>query len=461
MELPLQVVQDLAPDQSSLGAAKKLLNTAKWPMLGLASELNTIWGQCQGSGANPYLTMADVADHGYKCTCPSRKFPCKHVLALMWIFSESQTSFVEATPPEWVAEWLSRRRRSSSGAASTDEPKAVVVKDIASAGNDEPVLSAEELAKKEAQRQKRAESAMQATEQSIREGLGELELWIRDQQRTGLAGLLKDLRPRVRRIAARLVDAKASTLAARVDELPSLLAGLPLERQLARLVEELGMWVLLSRAWQSAPQDPDARRALLGAENREQLLNSQQTPVNGRWLCVGERIETRRDGLVSHATWLWPLDGQCASAAMLQDYSPASAGKREASLRVGTQIEGELVFYPSRMPERAILAQYRIVETEAVSWPGAVEQSPQQALFSLRRTLPWQRAVPLLLGGCCLMQDKDAGYWLKASEQLLPLANNDLPLLAHGEHLAAFISWDGAKAELLSVVSPQWGMIAC
>lgn len=102
MELPLQVVQDLAPDQSSLGAAKKLLNTSKWPMLGVASELNSIWGQCQGSGANPYLTMADVVDHGYKCTCPSRKFPCKHVLALMWIFSESQDSFNESTPPDWL-----------------------------------------------------------------------------------------------------------------------------------------------------------------------------------------------------------------------------------------------------------------------------------------------------------------------------------------------------------------------
>lgn len=146
---------------------------------------------------------------------------------------------------------------------------------------------------------------------------------------------------------------------------------------------------------------------------------------------------------------------------MLQDYSPASAGKREASLRVGTQIEGELVFYPSRLPERAILAQYRIVEPDVVSWPSAVVQSPQQALLSLRRALPWQRTVTLLLGGCCLMQDNGAGYWLKAGDQLLPLANNDLPLLAYGEHLAAFICWDGVAAELLSVASPQWGMIAC
>ncbi|GAB1150990.1 MAG: SWIM zinc finger family protein [Shewanella algae] len=459
MELPLQVVQDLAPDQSSLGAAKKLLNTSKWPMLGVASELNSIWGQCQGSGANPYLTMADVVDHGYKCTCPSRKFPCKHVLALMWIFSESQDSFNESTPPDWVGEWLSRRRRSS--ATATEDNKPSVAKNIATAGDEEPMLSPEQLAKNAAQKQKRALAAQQASEQSIREGLAELELWIRDQQRTGLSGLLKDLRPRVRRIAARLVDAKASALASRVDELPSLLAGLPFERQLARLIEELGIWVLLSRAWRINPQDPDVRRALVGAENREQLLANVATGVSGRWLCLGERIETRRDGLVSHATWLWPLDGQCSSGAMLLDYYPATAGKREASLRAGTLLEGELVFYPSRAPQRAILTQYQILAPEAVSWPAASAVTPEQALFTLRRSLPWETSVPLVLGPCRLQQAEDGGYWLSVEEQLIPVKGRDLPPLAQGDLQGAFVCWRGDGAELLSVCTSAWGVISC
>lgn len=460
MELPLQVVQDLAPDQSSLGAAKKLLNTAKWPMLGVAPELNSIWGQCQGSGANPYLTMADVVDHGYKCTCPSRKFPCKHVLAIMWIFSESQGSFSESEPPEWVAEWLSRRKRGSS-AKEVDPAKPVIKKDITNAGDDEPQLSAEALAKKEAQQRKRAETARQATEQSIRDGLAELELWIRDQQRTGFSGLLKDLRGRNRRIAARLVDAKASALAARVDELPALLAGLPLERQLARLVEELGMWLLLSRAWQSRPDDPDLRRAMVGAESREQLLGSTAVTLSGRWLCVGENIESRRDGLISHTTWLWPLDGQAAHGALLQDYYPASAGKREASLKAGTLLEGELLFYPSRRPCRAILGQYRVLESATAQWPCAPQETPQQVLFAQRRDLPWEASVPVLLGPSCLMQEQGGDYWLSIGEEHLPLRGRDFPLLAQGELLGAFISWDGSRAQLLSVCSPQWGIISC
>lgn len=460
MELPLQVVQDLAPDQSSLGAAKKLLNTNNWPMLGVAPELNSIWGQCQGSGANPYLTMADVVDHGYKCTCPSRKFPCKHVLAIMWIFSENQNSFSESAPPEWGAEWLSRRKRGNTS-KELDPAKPMPKKDIANVGADEPSLSAEELAKKEAQQRKRADTLRQATEQSIRDSLAELELWIRDQQRTGFSGLLKDLRGRIRRIAARLVDAKASAFAARVDELPALLAGLPLERQLARLVEELGMWVLLSRAWQSRPDDPDLRRAMVGAESREQLLSASSVTLSGRWLCVGERIESRRDGLISHTTWLWPLDGQATQAALLQDYYPASAGKREASLKAGTLLTGELVFYPSRRPCRAILGQYRIVDSATAQWPDAPAVSPQQALLALRMALPWESSIAMLLGACGLMQSSDGDYWLKFGESYLPLQGQDFPLLAQGELRGAFISWDGGKAQLLSVCSPQWGIISC
>lgn len=42
MELSLQIIQDLAPDQSSLGAAKKLLKPTGWPMLGRATSLKDL-----------------------------------------------------------------------------------------------------------------------------------------------------------------------------------------------------------------------------------------------------------------------------------------------------------------------------------------------------------------------------------------------------------------------------------
>jgi hypothetical protein len=88
MALTLERIEALAPDQSSLAAARKLLKPAGWPTLAVGEGL--AWGECQGSGATPYRVVISEADHGYKCTCPSRKFPCKHSPALMWLRAEAK-----------------------------------------------------------------------------------------------------------------------------------------------------------------------------------------------------------------------------------------------------------------------------------------------------------------------------------------------------------------------------------
>jgi hypothetical protein len=59
------------------------------------------------------------------------------------------------------------------------------------------------------------------------------------------------------------------------------------------------------------------------------------------------------------------------------------------------------------------------------------------------------------------MQEQGGDYWLSIGEEHLPLRGRDFPLLAQGELLGAFISWDGSRAQLLSVCSPQWGIISC
>ncbi len=76
-------IEQLAPDQASLSAALKLMKPAQWPILSWGDEGALVWGECQGSGAAPYRVVVVPADLGYKCTCPSRKFPCKHVVAFV------------------------------------------------------------------------------------------------------------------------------------------------------------------------------------------------------------------------------------------------------------------------------------------------------------------------------------------------------------------------------------------
>ncbi len=236
-------IERLAPDQASLGAALKLVKPAKWSVLGTGADTALIWGECQGSGATPYRVVAGTADLSYKCTCPSRKFPCKHVLALMWQYCDAPQRFAQGAVPEWVNDWLARRRGKPSGAAASIDAEAGSREaqkprggSIAAALAETPAAAPPDpkaAARAEAQR----ERIRQEREAAILGGLDELDLWIADQLNHGLAGFAANAVKGCRTLSARLVDAKAGGLAGLLDALAADVFRVP-EAQRGELVME-------------------------------------------------------------------------------------------------------------------------------------------------------------------------------------------------------------------------------
>src|SRR5208282_2193860 len=105
MNLTLDQVAAMAPDASSAAAGKKLMGVRHWAELGQSP--GAIWGLSQGSAL--YQVQVDCSNLGYHCSCPSRKFPCKHVLGLLMLYTESAAAVASKTPPEWVTIWLLKR----------------------------------------------------------------------------------------------------------------------------------------------------------------------------------------------------------------------------------------------------------------------------------------------------------------------------------------------------------------
>src|SRR3954468_8235398 len=95
---PEQVLA-LAPDASSAKSGKDLSTPRKWLTLGVNDTC--AWGSIQGSGKNPYQTSIDFTGPAFKCTCPSRKFPCKHGLGLFLILAQQPGAVTEKEPPQW------------------------------------------------------------------------------------------------------------------------------------------------------------------------------------------------------------------------------------------------------------------------------------------------------------------------------------------------------------------------
>ena len=80
---PEQIIA-LAPDAPSAKAGRSLATARKWSALGC--DERAVWGECQGSGKEPYRTQIDFTEPAFRCMCPSRKFPCKHALGLFLLF---------------------------------------------------------------------------------------------------------------------------------------------------------------------------------------------------------------------------------------------------------------------------------------------------------------------------------------------------------------------------------------
>jgi len=452
MSLTRSAIEAMAPDQAALTAASSLLKPGKWPMRARSGGL--IWGECQGSGANPYRVAADTEDIGSKCTCPSRKFPCKHAIALMWLFVEDGTAFQPSDIPAWVGDWIGRRRKGAApqAAVSAGEAKSLSLAQPA-------VADKAADPKAEARRQAAAQKRAQDTGRAVRAGTEDLDGWIADQLRTGLPGFLAAAGERCRRIAARLVDAKAGSLASRVDEMPSRLLALRPEERIDGAIAELGKLALLTRAFRAAPDDPDLRREVVGSETREELLADPRAPrLASLWEVLGERVLTRRDGLVSQATWLMNLTPGPQRFAVLLDFFPASAGRRSGAFVAGERFPAELVFYPAPAPLRAVIAR-RDASCEARDpWPETAAD-PYADLGEQALAVPWRIEMPVLLPEGRICAEASGAAWWRSSDGALVPVRQPLPAIALGAQIEGAVGiWDGTRLALLAAQT-NWGRL--
>jgi uncharacterized Zn finger protein len=100
-------VLGLSPDAASTKAGQGLAHVRKWVSVGRDDRV--VWGECQGSGAKPYQVQFDLVEAASKCSCPSRKFPCKHALGLMLILTSAGDAIGSQAAPAWVEEWIAGR----------------------------------------------------------------------------------------------------------------------------------------------------------------------------------------------------------------------------------------------------------------------------------------------------------------------------------------------------------------
>lgn len=427
-------VSAMAPDPASAKAGQGLASPRKWVSMG--RDARALWGECQGSGSKPYQVIVDASEPAFRCTCPSRKFPCKHGLGLLFLYAAQPALVVEAeAEPAWVEEWLATR----SARAEKKAEKAA-----APAPERAPDPAAQ--ARRAAQREER-----------VRAGLDDLEQWLLDGVRQGLAGAGGRPRADWERVAARLVDAQAAGAARRVRELaavPNSGDGWP-----GRLLEGMARLQLLveaARRMDALPEPvaADVRSALGWTARQEEVLAG--TGERDAWTVLGVRTEMD-DKLRVQRTW---LRGERTGRTALLLAFAAGGQPMEPGPPPGTRFEADLAFYPGAQPLRAVVRERTGAPESATALPGV--DSLDAALAEWSAALcrnPWTERIAVALRAVTPVRDGERWLLRDADGAGLPLsAGSDeaawmLLAAGGGRPVQVAAEWDGTSLVPLGAVT--------
>lgn len=353
-------VRSLAPDASSQKAARALATPRPWRAAGHDLDGESLWGLCQGSGRDAYQVCVDLSEPAYRCSCPSRKFPCKHALALLMLWANGGVATGE--PPDWLREW--RSARAARQAKAAPRPR-----------SGPP-----------------SEKALKRRAERVDAGMDELDRWLGDQIRQGLAAATRLGYAHWAGMAARLVDAQAPGAAGAVNRLAGV-AGDP-----GALLGELALLRLLVNAYRRLPElPPDLAATVRGhigfPVSTEEVLAGPA--VRDEWHVIGVRDESEEQ-LTTRRVWLrGARTGR--SALVLSFAAPGQA--LAVDLVLGTALEADLCFYPGALPLRALVGTRHAHPRPARPAGGVCVAEALDAYATALAADPWLERWPMLLAG--------------------------------------------------------------
>lgn len=397
----------LAPDATGAAAGRKLGLPAPWSGTGTDEAGGALWGLCRGSGSKPYQTVVDLGGPAFKCSCPSRKFPCKHALGLLLLWSDGQVG--PAPAPDWVRSWLESRATKAAAPARTTDPGAA-----------------------------RGRATQRADR--VAAGIDELDRWLADQVRTGLAAVPGAGYRHFESVAARMVDAQAPGLAATLRRLPGIAAGS--EGWQGELLEELALLRLTVTGHRNLDRLPaglaaSVRRQVGYPVAKDDVLAGPA--VADRWTVLGRR-DSDEERITTRRVWLRGQDS--ARPAVVLSFGVAGQAL-DASLLPGTTLDADLHFYPGARPLRALVGARR-GEPEPLGEVAGGDLADAAAAFAAAVGAdPWTDAWPVVVEGAVpapgdpLWQVRDAG-------------GRRVPLRPHGADLWRLLAVSGGRPVTLA-----------
>lgn len=415
----------IAPDAPSLKAGRDLSTLRKWQSTGGDDEV--LWGLAMGSGKEPYQTRVSLADLASKCSCPSRKFPCKHALGLMFIAAASPAAMSDRERPPWVSEWLeSRAARDQKAVVRTEQKEARPVDE------------------------KAAERRRAQREGRVNEGVALLQQTLLDLTREGLASSSARDAVAWENLAKRMVDAQAPGLAGNLRHIADTVLRDP--EVDVQLPFELGRLHVLLQAIASADQYDEPTRAGLVSQLGGRLApdaTANGEIIEDEWFVAGRKVE-ERDRLITSSTWIFGRNSQ--RWARILRFAPVLQTIVEP-WPLGSTVRAALKFQTGLYPLRAVGEGW----SELLLVPAPSEDDLEKLLERFASALaanPFLRVLPFFIP---LRPGNGSESLVDATGAALPWqATDDLALrvecVCGGNVTAMCGEWDGRHLRLLAIL---------
>jgi hypothetical protein len=366
------------------------------------------------------------------CSCPFRPKPCIHALALRALFErEGEAIFSPAGElPEWVSDLQKGLpARATSHAFALEK---------ATAG-------------KQQRRFERLERAAG--------GFDDLEAWLLDTARRGLATVVSEDPRWFEGIAARMADASMTGLSRTLRLLGQIPATGP--DWAAQTAAVFADCYLAVRAFRKRDVLPEALlydlQNFIGISMKKEEVLASGEQVPDVWAVVGQMEAPLEDKLTVRRSWL--MGGKTNRYALLLDFSFGSAGF-PPGFEPGSLRQGTLAFYPSAFPQRALaVGDFVSVPKEIEKMPGYLDfDTFAQNWATALAAQPWLQMLPAVLSEVRPQVQGNSFFLVDKNEKSLRLDVSEntgwrLVALSGGVLISLFGEWDGAVFKPLSAVA--------
>lgn len=122
-----QQIMALAPNANAAANGRRISAGGGFVSRMASGDDTFYMGECRGSGKSNYMVSADFLEEGqpvFRCSCPSRQFPCKHALALLFEMAAGKDFPKGEIPPDIITKRQKRENREGKKADRTEEGKA-------------------------------------------------------------------------------------------------------------------------------------------------------------------------------------------------------------------------------------------------------------------------------------------------------------------------------------------------